>query len=62
MTLICGNIPAISLKCYNSKDINFNFKAFQSLRQARAEARLVGIRAKKAIEAEANNLSKPAKK
>ena len=40
----------------------FNFKAFNSLRQARAEARLVGIRAKKAKEAEADDLSKPAKK
>jgi len=39
-----------------------NFKAFNSLRQARAEARLVGIRAKKAKEAEADDLSKPAKK
>ncbi len=39
-----------------------NFKAFQTIRQARAFARLVGIRAKKAKEAEADDLSKPGKK
>ena len=39
-----------------------NFKAFNSVRQARAVARLWGIRAKKAKEAEADDLSKPAKK
>merc|ERR1719411_574494 len=38
------------------------FKAFNSIRQARAVARLWGIRAKKAKEAEADDLSKPAKK
>lgn len=38
------------------------FKAFNSLRQARAVARLWGIRAKKAREAEADDLSKPGKK
>merc|ERR1711941_83383 len=38
------------------------FKAFNSVRQARAVARLWGIRAKKAKEAEADDLSKPAKK
>ena len=38
------------------------FKAFNSIRQARAVARLWGIRAKKAREAEADDLSKPAKK
>ena len=40
----------------------FNFQAFNSVRQARAVARLWGIRAKKAKEAEADDLSKPAKK
>ena len=49
----CATTPRIT---------NFNFKAFNTLRQARAEARLVGIRAKKAKEAEAEDLSKPAKK
>merc|ERR1712048_1415444 len=39
-----------------------NFKAFNCLRQTRAVARLWGIRAKKAKEAEADDLSKPAKK
>lgn len=39
-----------------------NFKAFQSIRQARAVARLWGIRAKKAREAEADDMSKPGKK
>ena len=39
-----------------------NFKAFNSIRQARSVARLWGIRAKKAKEAEADDLSKPAKK
>jgi len=38
------------------------FKAFNAVRQARAVARLWGIRAKKAREAEADDLSKPAKK
>lgn len=38
------------------------FKAFNSVRQARAVARLWGIRAKKAKEAEADDLSKPDKK
>ncbi len=38
------------------------FKAFNSIRQSRAVARLWGIRAKKAKEAEADDLSKPAKK
>ena len=38
------------------------FKAFNSVRQARAVARLWGIRAKKAKEAEADDLSKPSKK
>ena len=38
------------------------FKAFNSARQARAVARLWGIRAKKAKEAEADDLSKPSKK
>ena len=38
------------------------FKAFNSVRQARAVARLWGIRAKKAKEAEADDLSKPGKK
>ena len=38
-----------------------NFKAFQSIRQARAVARLWGIRAKRAKEAEADDLSKPKK-
>ena len=38
------------------------FKAFNSVRQARAVARLWGIRAKKAKEAEADDLSKPTKK
>lgn len=38
------------------------FKAFNSIRQARAVARLWGIRAKKAKEAEADDLSKPSKK
>ena len=38
------------------------FKAFNSVRQARAVARLWGYRAKKAKEAEADDLSKPAKK
>jgi large subunit ribosomal protein L13e len=39
-----------------------NFKAFNCIRQARAVARLWGIRAKKAKEAEADDLSKPDKK
>ena len=39
-----------------------NFKAFNSIRQSRAVARLWGIRAKKAKEAEADDLSKPGKK
>ncbi len=38
------------------------FKAFNTIRQARAVARLWGIRAKKAREAEADDLSKPGKK
>merc|ERR1711874_641256 len=38
------------------------FKAFNSVGQARAVARLWGIRAKKAKEAEADDLSKPGKK
>ena len=38
------------------------FKAFNTIRQARAVARLWGIRAKKAKEAEADDLSKPGKK
>nr|ADD38054.1 60S ribosomal protein L13 [Lepeophtheirus salmonis] len=37
------------------------FKAFHSIRQARAVARLWGIRAKKAREAEADDMSKPKK-
>jgi len=37
------------------------FKAFNTIRQARAVARLWGIRAKKAQEAEADDLSKPKK-
>merc|ERR1712133_230847 len=36
-----------------------NFKAFNAIRQSRAVARLWGIRAKKAKEAEADDLSKP---
>ena len=39
-----------------------SFKAFNTIRQARAYARLWGIRAKKAKEAEADDLSKPGKK
>ena len=39
-----------------------NFKAFNTIRQARAVARLWGIRAKKAKDAEADDLSKPGKK
>merc|ERR1711962_575528 len=35
-----------------------NFKAFQAIRQARAVKRLHGIRAKKAVEAEADEISK----
>ena len=38
-----------------------NFKAFNAIRQSRAVARLCGIRAKKAKEAEADDLSKPKK-
>merc|ERR1711913_103792 len=38
-----------------------NFKAFNTIRQARAFQRLHGIRAKKAAEAEADDLSKPSK-
>lgn len=38
------------------------FKAFNTIRQARAVARLWGIREKKAKEAEADDLSKPGKK
>eukprot|EP00095_Tigriopus_kingsejongensis_P011011 snap_masked-scaffold1087_size63509-processed-gene-0.8 protein:Tk11011 transcript:snap_masked-scaffold1087_size63509-processed-gene-0.8-mRNA-1 annotation:"60s ribosomal protein l13" len=38
------------------------FKAFNTIRQARAVARLWGIRAKKAKDAEADDLSKPGKK
>ena len=38
------------------------FKAFNTIRQARAVARLVGLRAKWAKEAEADDLSKPGKK
>ena len=38
-----------------------NFKAFNAIRQSRAVARLWGIRAKKAREAEADDLSKPKK-
>merc|ERR1712179_157199 len=37
------------------------FKAFNTIRQARAVARLWGIRAKKAREAEADDMSKPKK-
>merc|ERR1712059_125108 len=37
------------------------FKAFNAIRQSRAVARLWGIRAKKAKEAEADDLSKPKK-
>lgn len=37
------------------------FKAFNTIRQARAVARLWGIRAKKAKEAEADDMSKPKK-
>ena len=50
--------------CYNycNFTIFFKFQAFNSVRQARAVARLWGIRAKKAKEAEADDLSKPAKK
>merc|ERR1711994_418817 len=39
-----------------------NFKAFNAIRQSRAVARLWGIRAKKAKEAEADDLSKPKNK
>lgn len=39
-----------------------NFKAFQTIRQARAVARLWGIRAKRAKDAEADDMSKPGKK
>jgi glutaredoxin-related protein len=35
-----------------------NFKAFQTIRQARAFKRLHGIRAKKAADAEADEISK----
>ena len=35
-----------------------NFKAFNTIRQARAYKRLYGIRAKKAAEAEADDLAK----
>ncbi len=38
-----------------------NFKAFNTIRQARAVARLWGIRAKKAKDAEADDVSKPKK-
>ena len=38
------------------------FKAFNTVRQARAVARLWGIRAKKARDAEADDVSKPGKK
>ena len=38
------------------------FKAFNTIRQARAVARLWGIRAKKAKDAEADDMSKPDKK
>ena len=38
-----------------------NFKAFNAIRQSRAVKRLWGIRAKKAKEAEADDLSKPKK-
>ena len=38
------------------------FKAFNTVRQARAVARLFGIRAKKAKDAEADDVSKPGKK
>ena len=38
------------------------FKAFNTVRQARADARLWGIRAKKARDAEADDVSKPGKK
>ena len=37
------------------------FKAFQTVRQARAVARLWGIRAKRAKDAEADDISKPKK-
>jgi large subunit ribosomal protein L13e len=37
------------------------FKAFNAIRQSRAVARLWGIRAKKAKEAEADDLTKPKK-
>ena len=40
----------------------WNYYFFFSVRQARAVARLWGIRAKKAKEAEADDLSKPGKK
>ena len=35
-----------------------NFQAFQTIRQARAYKRLHGIRAKKAADAEADNIDK----
>jgi large subunit ribosomal protein L13e len=38
-----------------------NFKAFNTIRQARAEARLWGIRAKRAKDTEADDVSKPKK-
>ena len=38
------------------------FKAFNTVRQARAVARLWGIRAKKARDAEADDVTKPGKK
>merc|ERR1712126_168426 len=49
------------LRAMEVTDALKNFKAFNAIRQSRAVARLWGIRAKKAKEAEADDLSKPKK-
>merc|ERR1712061_449264 len=49
-------------RAMESTDDMKKFKAFNTVRQARAVARLWGIRAKKAKDAEADDVSKPGKK
>jgi large subunit ribosomal protein L13e len=53
--------PVKRIRAMEVTDDLKNFKAFNAIRQSRAVARLWGIRAKKAKEAEADDLSKPKK-
>eukprot|EP00096_Caligus_rogercresseyi_P000107 TRINITY_DN102_c0_g1_i1.p2 TRINITY_DN102_c0_g1~~TRINITY_DN102_c0_g1_i1.p2 ORF type:complete len:212 (+),score=81.92 TRINITY_DN102_c0_g1_i1:138-773(+) len=55
------NAPSKKTKAVEVTEDLKKFKAFHNIRQARAVARLWGIRAKKAKEAEADDMSRPKK-